>query len=356
MQLIDTELTLAEREQVEAAMGSDKTLLWAGRPVAKAWTLTSVLSVFSGVVACCILGYMTSIVWSSSCGGDFTPNLIFSCFLLPFWIVVLWQLLTPWRQLRRLRRTAYLLTPQQAIVLEPGWFGKMKLHSYPICPDMVRDREVETDGSGSLVFAYRTVQGKHGPRRIPQGFLGVPRVQEVEDILAAVQQGNEVPAAAPQPEPEAPSVSGGNKFFGVIFGGMFALVGIGALVMSGISAADSREIVENGVIAEGEVSSLKRERGRKGKVMYYPVFRFTAQDGKEYRVKHNQGSNVSAWKRGEKVELIYLPEAPEKAFPNTTWGKYGASLVLGIVGIIFSVVGIFVVWQCSTASGKRQSS
>ncbi len=355
MQLIDTELTLAEREQVEAAMGSDKTLLWTGRPVAKAWTLATALPVVGGVVACGFLGYMTSIVWSSTCGGDVTPNLIFSCFLLPFWIVVLWQLLTPWRQLRRLRRTTYLLTPQQAIVLEPGWFGKMKLHCYPVCPDMVRDREVETDGSGSLVFAYKTVQGKHGPRRIPLGFLGVPRVQEVEEVLDALLQGKEVAGAAPQPELEEQTVSGGKSFLGVIFGCVFALVGISILVIGGIQAADSYQVVEEGITAQGEVVSLKRERssGRRGGSTYFPVFRFTAQDGQEYRVKYNQGSNLPVWKKGEKVELIYSPDAPEKAIPNTVWGKYGTTLVLGIMGSIFTLVGVFVVWQCSTASGKR---
>ena len=345
MNLIDTDFTLAEREQMEAAMGGDKTILWAGRPVAKAWSLESAVAVFSGVVAGGFLGYITATVWSGFCCGSLVPCLIFSCFLLPFWGVVLWHVLTPWRQLRRLRRTAYLLTPQLAMVLEPAWFGKRKLSTYPVLPGMVKERDAAPDGSGSLVFAYRVVPGKNGSRQIPQGFLNIPQVQPVADILDSL-----VDAEAPVPTEAAgvttQKTSGGKSVVGVVFGCIFALAGVGALVCSGVTAVDSHQIVGGGVTAEGEVVALKRERSSRGGGAYYPVFRFTAQDGQEYRVRHNQGSNPPAWTKGEKVELIYLPDNPEKAVPNTFWGKYGVSFILAIFGTAFIVMGSFVAWHC----------
>ncbi len=346
MNLIDTDFTLAEREQMEAAMGGDKTILWAGRPVAKAWSLESAVAVFSGVVACGFMGFVAH----QFLGGDSVANwifrLVFCCALLPFAVTILWQLLTPWRQLRRLRNTAYLLTAQQAMVLEPGWFGKRKLSTYPVLPGMVKAREAEPDGSGSLIFAYREVPGKHGSRRIPQGFLNIPQVQPVADILDSL-----VDAEAPVPTESAgvttQKTSGGKSVVGVVFGCIFALAGVGALVCSGVTAVDSQRIVEGGITAQGEVVSLKLERssGRRGGSTYHPVFRFTAQDGQVYRVKHSQGSNPPAWKKGEKVELIYLPDNPEKAVPNTFWGKYAVPFILAIFGTAFIVMGSFVAWH-----------
>lgn len=348
MQLIDTDLTLAEREQVEAAMGSDKQVLWFGRPVAKAWTLSSALSALSGVVACGFLGYVVNQFLGGDCVADWLFLLVFCCALLPFAVTILWQLLTPWRQLRRLRNTAYLLTAQQAMVLEPGWFGKRKLSIYPVQPGMVKERNVAQDGSGSLVFAYREVQGKHGTHRVQQGFLNIPQVQQVAEMLDSLTAGESAPAETPQEAALSKPASGKKSPGGVIIGCAFALVGVGVLVGAGKSAHTAYQVSADGVIAQGEVVSLKLERssGRRGGSTYHPVFRFTAQDGQVYRVKHSQGSNPPAWKKGEKVELIYLPDDPEKAVPNTFWGKYADPFILTIFGTAFIVMGSFVAWHC----------
>lgn len=346
MKLIDTDFTLAEREQLEAAMGSDKTILWAGRPVAKAWTLETALTVFSGVAACGFMGFVAYQFLGGDCVADGVFLLVFCCALMPFAVTILWQLLTPWRRLRRLRRTAYLLTPQLALVLEPAWFGKRRLTAYPVQPGMVKEHDVAPDGSGCLVFAYKVVHGKNGSRRIPQGFLNIPQVQQVKEILDSLVNTEAQPPAATAGA-AAQNAPGGKSVAGVVVGCIFALVGVGALVGSGVTAVDSHRIVSEGIIAQGEVVSLKRERssGRRSSAVYHPVFRFTAQDGKEYRVKHNQGSNPPAWKKGEKAELIYLPDKPESAVPNTFWGKYAVPFIIGIFGTAFAVMGSFVAWR-----------
>lgn len=347
MQLIDTDLTLAEREQVEAAMGSDKIVLWAGRPVAKLWTAESVVPMIGGLVA----GGVLFLFLCNFFGGNWPADGVFlsllSCVVIPIFCAVLWQILTPWRQLRRLRRTAYLLTPQLALVLEPAWFGKRKLTSYPVLPGMVKAREAEPDGSGSLIFAYRVVPGKNGSRQIPQGFLNIPQVQQVTEILDSLVE-SEAQAPVKPAGITAQKASEGKSVVGVVFGCVFALVGVGVLVCSAVAAVDSQRIVEGGITAQGEVVSLKLERssGRRGGSTYHPVFRFTAQDGQVYRVKHSQGSNPPAWKKGEKVELIYLPDNPEKAVPNTFWGKYAVPFILAIFGTAFIVMGSFVAWHC----------
>lgn len=345
MQLIDTDLTLTEREQVEAAMGSDKQVLWAGRPVAKLWTAESVVPMIGGLVAGGVLSLFLCNFFGGNCSADGMFLSLFSCVVIPIFCAVLWQILTPWRQLRRLRRTAYLLTPQLAMVMEPGWFGKQKLTTYPVQPGMVKENNAEPDGSGSLIFAYRVIPGKNGSRRIPQGFLNIPQVQQVKEILdSLVDTESQPPVTAAGIA--AQNASGGKSVVGVVFGCVFALAGLGALVCSGVTAVDSLRIVEGGITAQGEVVSLKRERGsgRRGSP-YHPVFRFTAQDGQVYQVKHNQGSNPPAWKKGEKVELIYLPDNPEKAVPNTFWGKYAVPFILAILGAGFTVLGSFVAWR-----------
>ena len=85
MQLIDTDLTLAEREQVEAAMGSDKRVLWFGRPVVKAWTVETTISSAFGLVAAAFLCPFLAELWSwVDAGGGYLFPALFACFLLPF--------------------------------------------------------------------------------------------------------------------------------------------------------------------------------------------------------------------------------------------------------------------------------
>ena len=348
MQLIDTDLTLAEREQAEAAMGSDKQVLWFSRPVAKLWTAESVMSMIGGLVGIVILSVVVCNFFGGNCPADGTFLLLFGCFCAPIVAAVLWQILTPWRQRRKKRRTAYILTAQQAIVLQPGWFGKLTLTAYPVHPGMVKERESAADGSGSLVFGYRTVHGKNGPRQIGQGFLSVPCLQQVSEILDSLTAGEQPVSMSAETERNATPPAGKKSTAGVVIGCIFALIGLGVLIFACSLGYEACQKAENGVTVQGKVVSLKRERSsgrRSSGTTYYPVFRFTAQDGKEYRVEHNQGSNPPAWKKGEKVELIYLPDDPQSAVPNTFWGKYGVTVFLLIFGSGFAGIGGCVAWS-----------
>ena len=348
MQLIDTDLTLAEREQVEAAMGSDKQVLWFSRPVAKLWTAESVMSMIGGLVAAPILATVCFSFFGGDCKPDGMFLLLLACFFLPIIGAILWQILTPWRLLRKKRRTAYILTAQQAIVLQPGWFGKLALTSYPVCPGMVKEREAAADGSGSLVFGYRTVHGKNGSCQMGQGFLSVPCLQQVSEILDSLTAGEQPVSMPAETERHTTPSAGKKSTAGVVIGCLFALIGLGVLIFACSLGYESWQKAENGVTVQGKVVSLKREcsSGRRSSgTTYYPVFRFTAQDGKEYRVEHNQGSNPPAWKKGEEVELIYLPDDPQSAVPNTFWGKYGVTVFLLIFGSGFAGIGGCVAWS-----------
>lgn len=355
MQLIDTDLTLDEREQVETAMGSDKRVLWFGRPVVKAWTVETTISSAFGLVAAAFLCPFLAELWSwVDAGGGYLFPALFACFLIPFVSGALALLTAPWRRQFRLRRTAYLLTPQRALALEPGRFGKRKLSAWTLHPGMVLEREVAADGSGSLVFAYREEQGKNGTHRKPVGFLHLPHVQEVAALLE--EWAAELPVQTESPQVEQGEPARRKSISGALFCAVFLLVGSGILVVAGTKAVNSLQLDVSGVTVPGEVVELGKEKDSEGSTVYYPVFRFTTQNGTEYCVKHDVGSSSPVWSMGEKTEMIYLPDKPKTARPNTFWSKYLASIALGIFGLVFASVGGLGIFCSLTGKFHRREN
>ena len=223
------------------------------------------------------------------------------------------------------------------MALEPGLFGKKKLITWPLHPGMVKERELAADGSGSLVFAYREVQGKNGTHREPEGFLHLPQVQEVAVLLE--EQVVALPEDADSPEEVRREPTRRKNISGAIFCAVFVLVGSALMVFAGKKAVDALQLDADGVMAQGEVVELRKEKDSEGDSVYYPVFRFTAQDGREHRVKHDVGSSSPVWSMGEKTEMVYLPDNPKTARPNTFWSKYLSPIALGTFGLMFAAVG-----------------
>ena len=90
-------------------------------------------------------------------GGNGPPGMgaFFICFPLfgiPFVLIGLGMLTSPFWAVRRAKRTCYALTDRRAILWEAGWFGRIEVRSYGPA-DLTRLRRVEyADGNGDLVF------------------------------------------------------------------------------------------------------------------------------------------------------------------------------------------------------------
>ncbi len=123
-------------------------------------------------------------------------TLIFPLFGLPFVLIGLGMLSSPWWMLRKARRTLYVITKRRAVLFEGGWAGGMTVRSFE--PDRLKDivRKQRADGTGDIIIEKRYWRDNDGDRRSSDvGFYGIERVKEVEDMLQdlAAGQSNDAP-------------------------------------------------------------------------------------------------------------------------------------------------------------------
>ena len=108
---------------------------------------------------------------------------VFALFGIPFVIVGLCMLLSPFWMLYKAGRTAYAITDCRALVIEHGPFGRVMVRSFEPGDLAILSRTQHADGSGNLVFRreYR-LEGRRG-RFVDIGFLAVLDVREVEERI-----------------------------------------------------------------------------------------------------------------------------------------------------------------------------
>ncbi|MDO5465174.1 MAG: hypothetical protein Q4F40_09580 [Akkermansia sp.] len=214
MKLTDTDLDVSDREWVESVLQADEELLLLCKPQVRLWrweytpiTLFSILWL-GGVATISIFALCKSIDQLSEEPGI----LLLLLFFVPFWVLGIGMLSTPWRMRALDRRTVYLLTNRRAVVLRPSDFRFLPTQKdYPLEHGMIKEVQEKGDGSGSLVFGYEVQQTKGGENYLPVGFLHVPQLQRVKDILLSALQEfaeplQEPEAAPPEPKAEAPSL------------------------------------------------------------------------------------------------------------------------------------------------------
>jgi hypothetical protein len=111
----------------------------------------------------------------------------FPLFGVPFILIGLGMLSSPYWMSRKARRTAYVLTNRGAIVLSGGWRGSVTVRSFE--PERLTDlrRKQNPDGSGDLVFAQDIRRDNDGDRHSTDvGFLAIREVKSVEEQVRAL--------------------------------------------------------------------------------------------------------------------------------------------------------------------------
>ena len=122
-------------------------------------------------------------VSASNHGGAF---IFFPLFGLPFILIGIGMLSSPFWLRRQAGRTLYVLTNQRAIILSRGWFGRISVRSF--APEGLSDlrRNQYADGSGDLDFTQDIRRNNDGNSRVSVGFLGVAEVKSVEEQIRAL--------------------------------------------------------------------------------------------------------------------------------------------------------------------------
>lgn len=170
-----------------AELGPDEQLLWSGQPNPKRVMMQ--LDTFIPV-AFSIPWTVASIFFICAATGfkipDFTKagvEFFLPLFGLPFVLIGLAMMSTPYWKYRKAQRTIYAVTNKRClIIVKSTWSKKVKVFLFPqIGSFEIKER---TDGTGDLLFArekYTDAEGQPYTKRI--GFLGIPEVRNVEQIL-----------------------------------------------------------------------------------------------------------------------------------------------------------------------------
>ena len=181
---------------VEGELDKEEELLWQGQPNPKRLMLYSIPVVLFGIPwTAFALFWMWGASGFSRGGIESGPGMIFPLFGLPFVFIGLGMLSAPYWALRKGKGTVYVVTDKRAIIFQKGWGTKIQ----SIRPEKLLDitKKIRGDGSGDLIFSQCTVYSRDssGDMRVQKvGFLGVERVNEVEDILEKLHQGSkEIP-------------------------------------------------------------------------------------------------------------------------------------------------------------------
>ena len=343
MSLLDWNLSPNDNARVQSVLQDDERVVLVTRPRPQMDIVEAVGRVFSGVVLLGILAYalyqMPQVWW------------LVLAFVSPLILYAAWLISSPARYRQQKERTLYLLTDKRVLVLEPkGIFGG-RVVAYPLQPDPVKAVQHGDDGYGDIIIAYEQhweIFPKMRHRTTPVGFIEVPEVVQVEQLIAA--QVAATPPAVPLPAAQPPTLAGlptetdswGNPVATsmqrpvmITLGILFLLFDAVFLVIGILMLSSDARLEKEGVRTMATVLSVRKEESASSNhhhrpgthvsirvddsskcssgYCYFPRLQFVDAAGVAHEFDSSTGSSDYDFPVGHQVEVIYMPQDPAQA-------------------------------------------
>jgi hypothetical protein len=184
-------------DRVGSELGDGERLIWAEQPRVGRYVRQSVPIVLFGMAFTAFALFWISAAWAMLFGipgsgpnleGPGLPFSLFPYFGVPFVLVGLGMLSSPFWYWRQAKRTCYALTSQRAMVWQAGMFGSLTVRSYGAEALGKIVRTEHPDGSGDLVLEQIVEEGTdsegHRTTRIVRhGFIAISNVKQVEELV-----------------------------------------------------------------------------------------------------------------------------------------------------------------------------
>jgi small-conductance mechanosensitive channel len=119
---------------------------------------------------------------------------------------------------------------------------------------------------------------------------------------------------------------------------LFSLVGFGMLVAACSMYFETNSFLSKAAITQGAVIKLLQSTSR-GKITYRPVVRFNNKNGDTVEFVSAHGSRPPRYTVGQEVEVLYQPTDPHNAEINAFFPLWGGSVIMGIMGGVFFLLG-----------------
>jgi hypothetical protein len=185
------------RSRIQSELDSGERLLWAAQPDPRRFARGSIGLVLFGIpwtaFAVFWIFMASGGLWGLFHGGMDFPrdkgafqviSICFPLFGLPFVLIGLALLSSPYWARKKAKRTAYAVTDRRVILFEAGFRNAMTVRTY-LPPQLQRMTRTERpDGSGDLILEEYTWRDSDGDRRHGRhGLYAIPRVRDVEDLI-----------------------------------------------------------------------------------------------------------------------------------------------------------------------------
>lgn len=122
-----------------------------------------------------------------------------------------------------------------------------------------------------------------------------------------------------------------------VIGSVFTVIGV-------TTGVNTHSFVNSAITTQGTIVNFSRRLSTDSKKQsiyyYYPVIKFTAQNGEPTTFESNVGSNSPAYTQGQQVEVLYNPEQPKSAQINSWVELWIISVVFGGVGPLLLLGGL----------------
>lgn len=178
---------------VDAELAKGERLAWIARPIPWRLAASSLPLVVFGVP---FTGF--ALFWIAVSGGMphrqlGGPFSLFPLVGIPFVLVGLGMLLSPFWMVLRAMRTVHAVTDRRALTIERGPLGRVVVRSFEPPSLAVLSRTQHADGSGDLVFRREfRHSGQHG-RYVDVGFFAIPDVKGAEEQVHELLRGADAP-------------------------------------------------------------------------------------------------------------------------------------------------------------------
>lgn len=179
--------------RVRSELDAGEQLLWVGQPRPNRFARQAIPFALFGVpFTAFAIFWITMASFGAKIGIQNAGPLgflgvCFPLFGVPFVLVGLAMLSSPFWAGRKAKRTCYALTDRRAILFEAGMFRSVEIRSYRPAELAKMFRREKADGSGDLVFEeqiqVRVVNNNRTVRTQDRGYLGIDNVREIEGLV-----------------------------------------------------------------------------------------------------------------------------------------------------------------------------
>jgi Protein of unknown function (DUF3592) len=136
--------------------------------------------------------------------------------------------------------------------------------------------------------------------------------------------------------------------------GIFCVPGPLGLLLALNLALHRAAFIHTALRTDGTVIEMRPvHTTRTGAGTYIPVFSFTANDSRLHTIISDVSVRPSRFKRGDRVEVLYLQSNPETAHIDAFSTLWQETLIVGIWGVVWSSIPalILVIRMRRRASG-----